>query len=87
MLQTVFFRPTPAKTYRVSYLGALLSYAIVVTKSLGMPSLNQAWLRRAFVDENVQYMVLALYWFISKPINRQSTINPSLVVYSMLMEQ
>lgn len=71
LLQLVLFRGTPAWTYRLSYSGALLSYAIVVIKSLGMPSLDQAWIRRAFVDENVQYMFLAFYWWISKPVNRE----------------
>jgi hypothetical protein len=33
-----------------------------VFKSLGRPQTNMAYLRRAFVDENVQYAVLALYW-------------------------
>jgi len=62
LLQTAMFRGTPAKTYRISYAGTLVSYAIVVVKSLGLPSLDPAWARRAFVDENVQYMVLAIYW-------------------------
>ena len=60
MLQTLLFR-TPVRAYRMVYVGALLSYAIVV--------LN--WLRRAFVDENFQYGLLALYWLISKPINSE----------------
>ena len=72
LLQTVFFRPTPTKIYRLSYTGALLSYTIVVLKSLGRPSPDAAWLRRAFVDENVQYMVLAMYWWISKPLSSAS---------------
>ncbi|KAK4688830.1 transmembrane protein 33, partial [Tremellales sp. Uapishka_1] len=69
LLQTVLFRGTPSFVYRLSYTGALLSYSIVVYKSLGIPQLNAAWARRAFVDENVQYAVLAMYWWISKPIN------------------
>ncbi|CAD6573805.1 MAG: Rho GTPase protein rac1 [Tremellales sp. Tagirdzhanova-0007] len=69
LIQTLFFRPTPTLTYRICYTGALLSYSIVVFKSLGRPALNQAYLKRAFVDENVQYAILALYWWISKPIN------------------
>lgn len=59
--QTVLFRGTPAKTYRLLYIGALLSYTIVVVKSLGRPT-SAAWLRRAFVDENAQYALLAFYW-------------------------
>ncbi|WRT64120.1 uncharacterized protein IL334_001049 [Kwoniella shivajii] len=69
LLQTVFFRPTPTKTYKLAYTGALLSYSIVVYKSLGRPQVNQAWLRRALVDENVQYAILALYWWVAKPVN------------------
>ncbi|KAK8865900.1 hypothetical protein IAR55_001048 [Kwoniella newhampshirensis] len=69
MLQTVFFRPTPTKTYKLAYTGALLSYSIVVFKSLGRPQANAAWIRRALPDENVQYAILAFYWWISKPVN------------------
>ncbi|EIW72605.1 endoplasmic reticulum protein [Tremella mesenterica] len=69
LLQTLFFRPTPTTIYKIGYSGALMSYAIVVLKTLGKPQLTQPWIRRAFVDENVQYAVLALYWWISKPIN------------------
>lgn len=70
MLQTLLFR-TPVRAYRLVYIGALLSYAIVVLKSLGKPR-GVNWLRRAFVDENFQYGLLALYWLISKPINSES---------------
>lgn len=69
MLQTLLFR-TPVRAYRLVYVGALLSYAIVVLKSLGKPR-GVNWLRRAFVDENFQYGLLALYWLISKPINSE----------------
>lgn len=51
-----------------AYAGTLISYAIVVVKSLGQPALNQTYLQRALKDENVQYALLALYWFISKPV-------------------
>jgi hypothetical protein len=75
LLQTALFRGTPPIMYRVGFTGALLSYAIVVKKSLGQPQLNAAWVQRAFVDENVQYAVLALYWWISTPINRSSSLS------------
>jgi len=61
-LKVVTFRGTPTFIYKISYTGALLSYSIVVLKSLGTPRLDAAWLRRAFADENVQYAVLAVYW-------------------------
>ncbi|KAJ9105827.1 hypothetical protein QFC19_003395 [Naganishia cerealis] len=54
--------------YRAAYIGTLVSYAIVVLKSLGQPALNQTYLQRALKDENVQYALLALYWFVSKPV-------------------
>ncbi|GAA5882371.1 hypothetical protein JCM3774_004322 [Rhodotorula dairenensis] len=57
-----------AKAYRIAYLGALVSWGIVVYKSLGTPQANRAYLQRALLDENVQYLLLALYWFLQKPI-------------------
>jgi hypothetical protein len=48
-------------SYRLLYIGAILSYTIVVLKSLGKPT-GAPWIRRAFVDENAQYGLLALYW-------------------------
>jgi len=69
LIQSALFRPTPSRVYKGSYTGALLSYSIVVVKSLGYPTANRQWIARAFADENVQYAILALYWWISKPIN------------------
>ncbi len=53
-----------------AYLGALLSYSIVVYKSLGVPSLSNLtpYMQRALMDDNVQYALLAMYWAISKPV-------------------
>lgn len=53
--------------YKAAFTGALLSYFIVVKKSLGIPS-GAAWLRRALADENFQYFMLCVFWLISKPI-------------------
>ncbi|KAK2462071.1 hypothetical protein APHAL10511_006534 [Amanita phalloides] len=55
--------------YKTSFLGALISYAIVCYKSLGPPQLNGAWFQRALFDENVQYFVLAMFWYSSKPVS------------------
>ena len=57
-----------AVPFVAAYAGTLVSYAIVVVKSLGQPAINQVWLQRALKDENVQYALLALYWVISKPV-------------------
>jgi hypothetical protein len=61
VVQTLLFRGTPNIPYRLLYIGALLSYSIVVFKSLGKPT-GLPWVRRAFVDENAQYALLAFYW-------------------------
>jgi hypothetical protein len=53
--------------YKAAFTGALLSYFIVVKKSLGIPT-GAAWLRRALADENFQYFALCVFWLISKPI-------------------
>ncbi|GAA5827598.1 hypothetical protein JCM3770_005939 [Rhodotorula araucariae] len=57
-----------SKSYYLAYAGALVSWGIVVYKSLGAPQPNRAYLQRALLDENVQYLLLALYWFLQKPI-------------------
>jgi hypothetical protein len=62
------FKTASAWWYKASYTGALVSYAIVCNKSLGTPQPNLAYLRRAMLDENVQYFLLAIFWWTSKPI-------------------
>ncbi|KAI0252620.1 hypothetical protein BJV78DRAFT_1199954 [Lactifluus subvellereus] len=54
--------------YMASYIGALVSYCIVCQKSLGVPQPNAAWAGRAIADENVQYLILAVFWLTSRPI-------------------
>jgi len=54
--------------YKASFTGALISYAIVCQKSLGTPQPNVAFIRRAMLDENVQYFLLAFFWWSSKPV-------------------
>ena len=67
-LSTVTFGSPSAWWYKLSLVGALLSYAIVCQKSLGVPQPNAAFLRKAMMDENVQYFILAIFWFTSKPV-------------------
>ncbi|SPO48409.1 related to POM33 - transmembrane nucleoporin involved in nuclear pore complex distribution [Moesziomyces antarcticus] len=57
-----------SRWYTATYLGAILSYCVVVYKSFGVPQLNKPYIQRALMDENVQYLFLAVYWFMSKPI-------------------
>lgn len=68
LLAYVMFKTVSAWWYRASFLGALVSYAIVCHKSLGTPQPNAAYLRKAMLDENVQYLFLAFIWWSSKPV-------------------
>jgi len=54
--------------YKASFVGAFVSYTIVCQKSLGSPQPTAAWAKRALADENVQYLILALFWLTSKPV-------------------
>ncbi|KZT06764.1 uncharacterized protein LAESUDRAFT_725525 [Laetiporus sulphureus 93-53] len=67
-LAKVLFRGVSAWWYKTSFTGALLSYAIVCQKSLGTPQPTLAYINRAMIDENVQYLLLAFFWWTSKPI-------------------
>jgi len=68
ILAWVTFKSVSAWWYKASFTGALISYAIVCQKTLGNPQLNTAYLRRAMLDENVQYFLLAFFWWSSKPV-------------------
>jgi len=67
-LAWVTFKSVSVWWYKASFTGALISYAIVCQKSLGTPTPNIAYARRALLDENVQYFLLAFFWWTSKPI-------------------
>lgn len=54
--------------YKTAFTGAIVSYAIVCYKSLGTPQPNAAYVQRALADENVQYFIMALLWWFSKPL-------------------
>jgi len=62
------FKTVSPVWYKACYTGAILSYAIVCHKSLGLPQPNMAYARKALLDENVQYFILAFFWWTSKPI-------------------
>ncbi|TRM61407.1 hypothetical protein BD626DRAFT_459594 [Schizophyllum amplum] len=64
----LFFSNSKNKYYSVALLGALTSYAIVCFKSLGTPQPNLNYIRRALMDENVQYFILAFHWWSAKPV-------------------
>lgn len=69
LYSTIFFRKIAfAWWYKTAFTGGLISYGIVCFKALGTPQVNGLFLRRAFTDENVQYLLLALMWWASKPV-------------------
>jgi hypothetical protein len=68
LLAWVTLKTISAFWYKAGLTGALISYSIVVYKSLGAPQPNLAFIRRALLDENVQYFLLAFFWWTSKPI-------------------
>ncbi|KAG2181270.1 hypothetical protein INT43_008853, partial [Umbelopsis isabellina] len=66
-ISLITFKSNP-RAYSTAYLGALVSYGVVVYKSLGIPQANAAYLQRLMLDENFQYFMLAFYWYCNKPI-------------------
>jgi len=54
--------------YKLAFLGGIMSYSIVVYKSLGVPQPNAAYVRKALADENFQYFLLAMFWWFTKPV-------------------
>ncbi|KAI0321668.1 hypothetical protein OF83DRAFT_208080 [Amylostereum chailletii] len=68
ILAWAMFKSPSSWWYKASFTGALASYAIVCQKSLGAPQPNAAWARRALADENIQYFILAIFWWSSRPV-------------------
>ena len=64
LFRTCLFRSIPVVIYKLLYTGTLLSYSIVCYKAYGVPQFNTAFVRKAFVDENVQYALLAIWWYV-----------------------
>ncbi|KAJ2324861.1 Transmembrane nucleoporin [Coemansia sp. RSA 2702] len=54
--------------YTKAYMGALMSYTIVIYKTYGPPQLNLAFVHRLIVDENVEYLLLAFFWLVMRPM-------------------
>ncbi|KAI8990167.1 hypothetical protein BDB01DRAFT_833193 [Pilobolus umbonatus] len=55
--------------YRIAYLGAILSYAVVIYNSIGLN--NRDIDINLFCDENVHYLAIAFYWYSYQPIADQ----------------
>lgn len=59
-------------SYRGAFLGAILTYGIVVyktyRKTYTQGKIDFSVLLRIWMDENVQYLLLAVLWFMSRPV-------------------
>ncbi|KAJ3220920.1 hypothetical protein HK099_003905 [Clydaea vesicula] len=58
--------PSSSTNSIVQPLGARLS--TLVLKTHGTPQLSRAYLQRIMMDENTQYLLLAVVWFTSPPV-------------------
>jgi len=71
---TSFFdAPRASGHYTRAFLGAFVSYAVVVYKTFGVPEATPVFAQRFFSSENVQYLILTIIWIIS-PIYSVATI-------------
>ncbi|CAG8518353.1 218_t:CDS:2 [Scutellospora calospora] len=70
-----------ASYYYTAYLGAMLSYGVVIYKSFGTPAPTWEYFQKINRDENVFYLVLACVWFMNAPVfaNILPTFFPSTV--------
>ncbi|KAF0466648.1 endoplasmic reticulum protein [Gigaspora margarita] len=57
-----------ASYYYTAYLGAMLSYGVVIYKSFGTPAPTWEYFQKINRDENVFYLVLACVWFMNAPV-------------------
>lgn len=65
----ITFRPSEgASYYYTAYLGAMLSYGVVVYKTFGTPQLTRKYFQKINNNENVFYLGLSIIWFINAPV-------------------
>ncbi|KAG0034566.1 hypothetical protein BGZ81_004110 [Podila clonocystis] len=57
-----------AHWYTRAFFGAVLSYAIVVYKSFPNIQFTAAFAQTLFAEENVQYLLMAVFWWRSTPM-------------------
>ncbi|CAG8680795.1 5249_t:CDS:2, partial [Acaulospora morrowiae] len=54
--------------YYTAYLGAMLSYGVVVYKTFGTPHPSWKYFQKIHKDENVFYLGLSVLWFLNAPV-------------------
>ncbi|KAF9104604.1 hypothetical protein BGX29_001561 [Mortierella sp. GBA35] len=57
-----------AHWYTRAFFGALVSYSVVVYKSFPEIRFDAQFVQRLFSEENVQYLLMAIFWWRSTPM-------------------
>ncbi|KAF9969141.1 hypothetical protein BGZ73_008641 [Actinomortierella ambigua] len=57
-----------AHWYSRAFLGALVSYSVVVYKSFPQVQFTAQFAQTVFAEENVQYLLMAIFWWRSTPM-------------------
>ncbi|KAF8980898.1 hypothetical protein BGZ46_003511 [Entomortierella lignicola] len=57
-----------AHWYYRAFLGAIVSYSVVVYKSFPHVKFEAQFLQSMFVEENTQYLLMAIFWWRSTPM-------------------
>ncbi|TPX43707.1 hypothetical protein SeMB42_g04626 [Synchytrium endobioticum] len=57
-----------SRAYSRAYMGTMLSYGIILYKAHGIPHISKNYMQRILLDENTQYLLLALIWLTTSPI-------------------
>jgi len=54
--------------YKQAFLGVIISYGITIYKLFGPPEYNKKYWMKVCNDENIQYLILGIFWMISPPL-------------------
>ncbi|KAI8149591.1 hypothetical protein BJV82DRAFT_588549 [Fennellomyces sp. T-0311] len=73
ILSLLLFHPSN-KPYYLAYLGAFISYAIVMYQSYGVPVASGAYFQQLLLDENTPYLFMAGFWLFFGPVISISVI-------------
>ncbi|KAF9115178.1 hypothetical protein BGX27_008656 [Mortierella sp. AM989] len=76
LICTVFYLPywltfnykAGSHWYSYAFLGAIVSYGVVVYKSFPQIKFEAQFLQSMLVEENVQYLLMAIFWWRSTPM-------------------
>ncbi|KAG2222205.1 hypothetical protein INT45_014102 [Circinella minor] len=63
ILSQLFLHPSNI-LYYLTFLGAVISYGIVIYQSYGLPSTSGNYIHQLLLDENGHYLSLAIFWLL-----------------------